>query len=187
MSDRKRELVDAAYALVVERGLSGLRTRDIAAKAGIHHATLHYYFATKEDVVQALADRIAEEFEGDRAHPDIDESPVRQQLKRMILNTDKLLLAHPERFQVIGELLLQASRDQATRNILMRNSRWKDRVCSLLQEGVRRGEFRPDLDVTATAGVIMTFCLGLFHQFTREPDRLSRTVEEFADFIDRGV
>ena len=187
MTDRKRELVDAAYALVVERGLSGLRTRDIAAKAGIHHATLHYYFPSKEDVVQALADRIAEEFEGSRAHPDIDETPVRNQLRRMILNTEKLLRAHPERFQVVGELLLQASRDQATRDILLRNSTWKNRIRGLLQEGVQRGELRADLEVIATADVIITFCLGVFNFYTRDPDRLSRTVEEFANFIDRGI
>ena len=49
--DRPLELIRATVSLIGERGLEGLRTRDIAARVGINIATLHYYFATKNDLV----------------------------------------------------------------------------------------------------------------------------------------
>lgn len=40
---RRRSLVLAAYQLIAEGGFERLRTRDIAARAGVNIATLHYY------------------------------------------------------------------------------------------------------------------------------------------------
>src|SRR2546430_7157743 len=48
--ERRRSLVLAAYDLIAEKGFEDLRTRDVAARAGVNIATLHYYFASKEDL-----------------------------------------------------------------------------------------------------------------------------------------
>ncbi|WP_341924253.1 TetR/AcrR family transcriptional regulator [Nocardioides psychrotolerans] len=57
-SRRKVEhLLDAAAALVVERGVEALTTRDIAEAAGVPVASLYQYFAAKEDVLLAIAER----------------------------------------------------------------------------------------------------------------------------------
>jgi AcrR family transcriptional regulator len=54
---RVEGLLDAAARLVVERGVADLTTRDIAAAAGAPVASLYQYFADKEDVLLALAQR----------------------------------------------------------------------------------------------------------------------------------
>ncbi|MDB5535826.1 MAG: TetR/AcrR family transcriptional regulator, partial [Devosia sp.] len=41
--DRKVAIALAARALIVEKGMEGLRTRDIADRVGINIATLHYH------------------------------------------------------------------------------------------------------------------------------------------------
>ncbi len=50
-------MLDAAAALVVEQGVEAVTTRGIAEAAGVPVATLYQYFADKEDVMLALADR----------------------------------------------------------------------------------------------------------------------------------
>jgi AcrR family transcriptional regulator len=50
-------LLDAAERLVVERGVEALTTREIADAAGVPVASLYQWFADKEDVVLALAER----------------------------------------------------------------------------------------------------------------------------------
>src|SRR5215475_12227879 len=60
--ERRVELLEAAYTLVGEKGLEGLRTRDIAARAGVNISTLHYYFGTKEDLLAALLDHVGDKF-----------------------------------------------------------------------------------------------------------------------------
>ncbi len=50
-------LLDAAERLVVERGVEAVTTRDIADDAGVPVASLYQYFADKEAVFLALAER----------------------------------------------------------------------------------------------------------------------------------
>src|SRR5215471_20341726 len=54
--ERRRSLVLAAYDLIAEKGFEELRTRDVAMKAGVNIATLHYYFASKEDLIEGVVD-----------------------------------------------------------------------------------------------------------------------------------
>jgi AcrR family transcriptional regulator len=58
---RRRELLDAAMAYVMEHGLDGLSIRPLSAALGIGHRTLLYYFGSKEQL-------IAEIFGAFRAH-----------------------------------------------------------------------------------------------------------------------
>jgi AcrR family transcriptional regulator len=54
---RVEDLLDAAARLVVEHGVESLSTRDIATAAGVPVASLYQYFADKEAVLIALAER----------------------------------------------------------------------------------------------------------------------------------
>jgi len=60
---RVEGLLDAAARLVVERGVEALTTRDIAEAAGAPVASLYQYFADKEDVLLALAQRDMDEMD----------------------------------------------------------------------------------------------------------------------------
>src|SRR6478735_5747847 len=60
---RVEEILDAAARLVVERGVEALSTRDIAQAAGVPVASLYQYFADKEDVLLALAQRDMDEMD----------------------------------------------------------------------------------------------------------------------------
>lgn len=60
---RVEDLLDAAARLVVEQGVEALTTRDIADAAGAPVASLYQYFADKEDVLLALAQRDMEEMD----------------------------------------------------------------------------------------------------------------------------
>src|SRR5438445_10683039 len=68
-ADRRRALVAAAYRRIASQGFEGLRTRDVAADAGVNIATLHYYFSTKEALIRSVIgqamQRFAETMPGD--------------------------------------------------------------------------------------------------------------------------
>jgi AcrR family transcriptional regulator len=51
---RRRELLDAAMAYVMEHGLDGLSIRPLAAALGIGHRTLLYYFGSKEELIAEI-------------------------------------------------------------------------------------------------------------------------------------
>src|SRR5205809_67708 len=54
--DRRGALVRAAYNQIAERGFEGLRTREVAGEAGVNIATLHYYFPTKEKLIEGVVE-----------------------------------------------------------------------------------------------------------------------------------
>src|SRR5882757_6025799 len=59
--ERRREVIQAAYQTLAEKGFEGLRMREIAKRAGMNHATLHYYFAGKEALIDGVLDHIVQE------------------------------------------------------------------------------------------------------------------------------
>ncbi len=53
-------MLDAGRQLLSERGSSGVTVREIAQRAGVHPALLHYYFETKSGLFAALVERVHE-------------------------------------------------------------------------------------------------------------------------------
>lgn len=50
-------ILDAAQAVFLERGLAGARMQEIADRAGINKAMLHYYFRSKEKLFEVVVSR----------------------------------------------------------------------------------------------------------------------------------
>jgi AcrR family transcriptional regulator len=58
--EQRGRILEAAYELVAEVGISGLRTREIASRAGVNVAMLHYCFENKDGLLKALYEHIIE-------------------------------------------------------------------------------------------------------------------------------
>ena len=56
------QILDVAERLVQERGFNGFSYADIASELGVTKAALHYHFASKADLGDALIERYAERF-----------------------------------------------------------------------------------------------------------------------------
>ena len=55
LDPRKREILEATWRLIAERGYHEVRVADIAAEVGTSTGTVHYHFPGKQDVlVEAL-------------------------------------------------------------------------------------------------------------------------------------
>jgi AcrR family transcriptional regulator len=59
---QKQKLVDAAFNIIAELGFEGLHTRNVAERCGMGVSTFHFYFPLKEDLVQAVAQKLLQEF-----------------------------------------------------------------------------------------------------------------------------
>ena len=61
-ADTAAQILDVAERLVQERGFNGFSYADIASELGVTKAALHYHFASKADLGDALIERYAERF-----------------------------------------------------------------------------------------------------------------------------
>jgi AcrR family transcriptional regulator len=66
MSGRKAEILRVAYDMVGTKGLESLHARTVAAELGVNHATVHYYFRSRVDLLVGLAGYAREQLRRDR-------------------------------------------------------------------------------------------------------------------------
>jgi TetR/AcrR family transcriptional repressor of nem operon len=62
MSDTPEQILDVAERLVAQRGFNGFSYADVAAELGITRAALHYHYASKAELGEALIGRYAVRF-----------------------------------------------------------------------------------------------------------------------------
>ena len=150
---RRQDLVQAAVQLLAEKGFEGLRTREVAARAGVNIATLHYYFPTKEALIGGVVEYAMGRFRSTLApHGSAD-----QQLRNHLRAVRRLLREEPEVGSVMGELALRSSRDPAIAALLARtHEAWMKTMRGLLRRGVREGHLRPELDSAGAASLVVT-------------------------------
>jgi len=61
--NKKGELVDAAERLFSEEGYSNTSVDDICDEVGVAHGLFYYYFETKEEIIEAITNRMIHELE----------------------------------------------------------------------------------------------------------------------------
>lgn len=139
---RKNEILDAAERLFVAKGFDGTSTTDILNEVGIARGTLYYHFKSKEDILDAMIERMTGSLVAKAgelaARKDV---PVLQRLTSMMLalnvNND---LGH--------EILEQVHKPQ---NALM-HQKMQERllagvnpiITGLIEEGITQGICRTD-------------------------------------------
>jgi len=67
MKARRSEILKTCYDIVGVEGLESLHARTVATKMGMNHATIHYYFPKRQDLLTGVADYALEQFRADRA------------------------------------------------------------------------------------------------------------------------
>ncbi|MBT8478547.1 MAG: TetR/AcrR family transcriptional regulator [Gemmatimonadetes bacterium] len=61
-ADTEARIFDAALRVFARKGKDGARLQEIADEAGIHRPLLHYYFRTKQQLYNAVAERMFDQF-----------------------------------------------------------------------------------------------------------------------------
>jgi AcrR family transcriptional regulator len=150
--DRRRALVASAFRQIAEHGFEGLRTREVAADAGVNIATLHYYFPTKEALIRGVVAYAMARFRSTLApHGSPDD-----QLANHLGAVRALLRSEPEIGAVMGELALRSARDASLAGILREsNEAWYRTLRGLLRRAARAGNLSPALDSDEAAAMIV--------------------------------
>lgn len=85
-AERRNEILDVAERLFCTRGYDQTSTNDILAEIGIARGTLYYHFSSKEDILDAMIDRILDEIVRRASQIALDGSiPVLERMTQTIL------------------------------------------------------------------------------------------------------
>ena len=95
---RKADVVDGALKLLDAEGLDGLTMRKLGAALGVQGGALYRHFPSKEALLDAMADKLTEEFLADPL-PDV---PWRDQIRILGDRARTALLAHRDGARVVA-------------------------------------------------------------------------------------
>ncbi len=180
--DRRTALVAAAFARIARDGFEGLRTRDIAADAGVNVATLHYYFPTKEALIRAVIGHAMQRFS---ATLPTHGSAV-EQLSGHLRGLSQLIDTDRELWAVMGELVLRAPRDpDLARTLQEMDGYWHRTLRDLIGRCIDAGAMDSSLDSTDAANLLIATIRGLSLPTVggTEPGRTSHVFRQLERYL----
>ena len=195
MNERMAEILEAACRVIAQGGTHGLRMSAVAREAGVSNALLHYYFATREELL-ARAFAYAEDRAHARAQAEIALcSSGAERLERLLLLYLDEEPAFHESWVLWNEMWTSALFDEKVRpGVGEAYRRWLAWVEELIREGQADGSVRAAVDpaeaaLALTASVDGLGSLALLGLVTREHARelVRRSLELVSSAAGSGV
>jgi AcrR family transcriptional regulator len=162
---RRRAILDAAAAVFDGRGYAATTVEEIAERAGISKGSVYNYFHSKHDLFNHLfTEAVAtDEAEADRA---VAELIAAADKVRWLLDYWFGRFGHYRRLgRLILEFWVVAAREpqgsELTDVLQGLYDRWLARVTDIVSQGVREGQFRPQMPPYAAASVLTGVLDGL--------------------------
>ncbi|MGI5257147.1 TetR/AcrR family transcriptional regulator [Streptomyces angustmyceticus] len=157
--DRRQRIIDAAIAVVGERGIAGLSHRAVAAAADVPLGSTTYHFASLDELLVAALRQSNGGWLADFARWVDGIDPAAQLAEEVARLVEGTLAGDRRRMELEYELYLAALRHEAVRPIA---AECLDEMVRLL--GARIGDLR-----TARTVVALTDGLVLQHLLTGQP------------------
>ncbi len=181
-STRREDLVRAAFNRIAEAGFEGLRTRDVAADAGVNVATLHYYFPSKEALIRGVVGHAMLRFSQSMPR----DGSAADQLRWHLAFLRHLLKEDTELFAVVAELTLRAPRDPVIADVLRNTDEpWHRKVAGLLQSAHDQGCIDANIDPEGGAAFIIATIKGL--SLPANPEVHGKRVDQTFDQLERWL
>ncbi|KFC70588.1 Transcriptional regulator, TetR family [Devosia sp. LC5] len=177
--DRRLAIAAAARAIIVEKGLEGLRTRDIAARVGINVATLHYHVPSKEALIALVAETLRDDFKAQALRQDRQGKTALQVLRLEFDDFREIVNDMPELNIVLTEMVERARRDPVIAQIITPlYDFWRLQFVEIFRRGVEDGSFRNDIDPAAAALITTGALSDYWRQWTSFRASLDQVLAE---------
>ena len=144
---RRDELLDLAATMFAQRGLRATTVRDIADSAGILSGSLYHHFKSKEQMVEeVLRDFLDWLFARYQEIVDTEQNPL-ERLKGLFMTSFEAIEDRHAQVVIYQDEAKRLSALPQFDFVDARNKEQRKLWIDLLNEGVKQGCFRPDIDV----------------------------------------
>lgn len=160
---RRLLLLQTAFDVIAEAGFEGLRTRAVAARAGVNIATLHYYFPSKQDLVEGLAQFLSAKFVTLHGPAPVPSGyAALDRLRQEFADGEYYLEHEPKMLLVMQEFVMRGKRDPAVQKIVdLMNFHWRAGIEEMVREGMATNVFRDDIDEQTLCVLLMSIFGGI--------------------------
>ncbi len=182
--ERTRERIyAAARELFKEHGYLQTRTADIAKRAGVSQGAVHAHFQSKSDILSALMVDYLEHVDAEMARFDL--TAAENCLEALKSAVQKLVWLHIENMDQVswyyGYAWIWGDGEEQDYRRLM--DRIRVRFCGILEDGVARGELKPDTPI----GMVVDLIRGYYRAHLRRLRFGAGVPEGFRKSLDECV
>lgn len=144
VKNNEQQILEAAEVEFLEKGYANAKTTQIAQRAGVTHAMLHYYFRTKENLFTVVFESKVELFVNTILFSFDRKLPFMKKLRRSIEQHFDLIAENPRLpYFIFNEILTSEERKQTFFAMLQpKVGRMLERVAKELNEEVAKGKIR---------------------------------------------
>lgn len=181
--DRKNEILDVAEELFAEKGFDNASTNDIIGRIGIARGTLYHHFSSKEDILDALVERMTHEgIARAKAIISDDNIPLLEKLTGAILALNIDSGAGAEVFEQIHKpqnaLLHQKMQERLLTGVV-------PLITQIIEEGVCEGSFSTKYPAEAAEMIVVYSSIAFDELAELMPKEKARKIEAFICFAER--
>jgi AcrR family transcriptional regulator len=159
---RRTSIIEAAAQCFAESGFRATQMRDVAKQAGLSTGALYRYFASKEELSQAVVDWLKEQDAAVRAGVLDGEGSALDRLERLPAQLVQLAEASEEQirrnFRDYGEAATIPFLETAIRDVVVDTI---DDLEALIREARDAGDIDPGLDPRMTASALGTLIVSV--------------------------
>lgn len=151
VEDKRRQLLDAAVRVFARKGYHASRVGDIAVEAGVAHGLLYHYFASKDQVLEAVFRENWSVLQARIASVEETDEPAADQLRHISAIVLRTWLHLPD---VVRVVIREFGRSPELAERIGELAQPIDVIQRVIERGIERGEFRKDIDSRVAATVV---------------------------------
>ena len=180
---RKNELVDAAEELFKEKGYSRTSIADIVNKVGVAHGLFYYYFDSKEDIIDAIVQRMVDEFVVSINEIIDDEGlNAKEKFKRLFFSTFN---RKKEKIYFFDYYNQEENRLMYSKYMTTISDRVVPLITEIIEQGIEEGVFKTKYPREAVEFWLYGRLSIDISSFPENLDKILRSVRAEAFFLDR--
>jgi AcrR family transcriptional regulator len=183
--EKRRQIAFAAIKLFSENGFERSRIDDVAKEAGVGKGTIYEYFKDKDALIKGAFEVLMSDVFDDMMEIDFTK-PSLESLRDLSLSTVRAMNELGNTYIFFVEYLLYSARAGEYHFLDEMLKGYRGYIATILKEGVKRGEVRPEIDVKKTAAAFAAWFDGAVFHWMISPDTVS--FEEMTDsFLEMSI
>jgi AcrR family transcriptional regulator len=143
ISDKRKDILQAALELIAEGGFHGAPMAEIAEKAGVAAGTIYRYFENKEVLITDLHRELEEEIGAVLRKDYPAERPLRERFLYLIRGLFRYFIAHPLQFRYMEQYFNSPYGIALHRERLLARPGSQDIVMDIFEEGLDQKVVKP--------------------------------------------
>jgi TetR/AcrR family transcriptional regulator, fatty acid metabolism regulator protein len=141
-----KKIIEAAVAVIAEKGFHQAQVSKIAKRAGVADGTIYIYFKNKEDILTSLFSEKMGEFI-EKIQQEISEKTSAKEKMAVLVETHFSQLAADRNMAIVTQLELRQSNKEIRKKINDTLKNYTSVMEEIIDCGKKEGVFRETLDV----------------------------------------